>query len=653
MASSGHGHAIHMTQEESDRIRRTVQTRLKKCEELRGQPRTPREPKAALSEAKQAGLMADMSGQVEPGLSVYAGRDSIVALAVGTPYPPSTTSPTDLKPIKLAELEVDTHHRGRVLTVERTGPVVPLIAYAWTVVKDDAGHAERLEVYLHKSKRGEDMLESTRDFKIKEPYFTINEQGEAAIRINHPSDLICIKNIEPAQAAEKWKDKGNAALKRKEFVEAADCYTEGLRLCAQDAEALQAVAHDLHRNRAHVNLTLSRFDEAKADGIAAITGGDDERSKALDSKANFRAGWAAYSLGQFEEAKQLLNDALTLTPQDKETKLFLRKTENRLREHLSSQYDFAQIRSQLSRSRPRVDAATFTGDTAARSSPLGGRGLFATRDISAGEIVLCEKAFCVVWSHEPEAWSAMTYDIRDDRIRVFPAGLAIALIQKLINNPSQIEKVMNLFGDWKSSAERGAIASEAEDGEAVVDTFAIHDIICRNAFGPGAIANGGNFGEEDVRTASTGLWINAAYVNHSCVANAKKEYIGDLLLLRAVRDIKVGEEITHAYSDVADLEARAESLMTTWDFVCHCKLCEAERADGKELRDRRMELAGQAASFMEREASPKHAKRLAVAKAEKIAKGLKETYDERRYDGLPRSMLEPVEAWLAEAKKRR
>lgn len=684
MASGGRGHTIHMTQAESDRIRQTVQTRLKKCEEGRGKARTPREPKAAVSEAKQAGLMADMSGEVQPGLSVYAGRDNIVALAVGTPYAPSTTPMAQLKPISLAELTIDTHHHGSVLAVKRTGPVVPLIAYSWTVVEDDAGHAERLEVCLHKSKRGEDMLDSAREFKIKEPYFTINEQGEATIRVNHPSDLVCVKEVDKANSAAKYKDRGNAALKREELVEAADYYAAGLRLCEQDAEAAGSIVYDLHRNRARVNLTLHRLEEAQADGIAAITGGEDEKSRTLDTKAKFHAGRAAYFLGDFEQAKQLFTTALTLTPHDKDTQLLLRKTEARLREQASGEYDFASMRSQLSPVRPRVDAATFTGNTAIRSSPLGGRGLFATRDIAPGDIVLCEKAFSVVWSHEPEAWSAMTYDVRDDKIRVFPAGLAVALTQKLLNNPGQIGKVMDLYGDWKSpglpsnnsSSTKDHNASDPDEGagvEAIVDTFAIHDIICRNAFGPGAISPGGNYGEEDIRTASTGLWLIAASANHSCIPNTKKEFLGDFLLLRATKPISPGEEITHSYTPIDDdddnnnnnnpsptndVDARAEALRTTWNFTCSCPLCEAERADGKSLRETRMELAGQAAAFLESNTSTQsgsrnhhNAKRVMVAKAEKISRALRETYDEERWKGLPRVMARPIEEWLEGARR--
>jgi hypothetical protein len=47
-----------------------------------------------------------------------------------------------------------------------------------------------------------------------------------------------------------------------------------------------------------------------------------------------------------------------------------------------------------------------------------------------------------------EGLTAMTYDLRDDKIRVSPVGLTRALVQKLLSNPSQIERVFDLFGDY-------------------------------------------------------------------------------------------------------------------------------------------------------------------------------------------------------------
>ena len=597
--------------------------------------------------------MADMAGELEPGVSVSSESDSMVALAMGFPYPPSTALLQDLQPISVAQLQLDTHHRGRILSVRRPAPVVPLVAYSWTIVEDESGETERLEVYLHKSKRGHDMLDSGPTFKIKEPYFTINEQGEATIRIHHPSDLVRIKDSDDsrkatpaAKTAQRCKDQGNAALESKDFVDAYDSYTEGLHLTEHDADVEESLACDLFRNRAHVNLILNRFGDAKADAIASITGIADDKHRALDAKANFRAGCAAYNLGDYQEAQQFFQSALSLIPDDKVAMAYLRSIESRLHERAKGEYKFAKIKARLSQARPRVDVATFSGNTAVRESRLGGRGLFATRDIKPGELVLCEKAFCVTWSHEKEAWTAMTYDVRDDRIRAFPAGLTKAVVQKLLNDPSQIEKVMALYGDYKSIGKQLVMG---EDGP-VVDVFQVHDIVARNAFGPGAVTTGGNDGTDNVRTASAGLWVFAAYVNHACLSNTRKEFVGDLLVFRATRPITAGEEITHSYDETSDYDARTAALMTTWGFTCNCPLCAAEIEDGTELRKKRQQLAAEANAFVEREHAGNF-KRLSILRAERLARSINETYDDARYKDLPRTALVLIQLWLHQAKK--
>lgn len=648
MSRVDHGHTVHMTAEESERMRQTVRTRFQKCKEMRGQKRTPRDRVGAVQQATGASLMLDMAGEPDPGMSVTSGDKAMVALAIGEPFPPSTVPLEDLKPISLAELEIDTHHRGRILSVKGASPVVPMVAFSWTMVEDDSGEVERLEVYLHKSKRGEDMLDTDDTLKIKEPYFTINEQGEPAIRIHHPSDLIRVvdrsvkESTSVAKKAKKLKDRGNAALKKKEYAEAAANYLEGLNLAADDAEAKESVVSDLHRNRAHVDLILTRLDDAKMDAVAAIIGKDDEKHRSLDSKANFRAGTAAYNLGLYEESKGFFQASLDLTPDDKEAKAYLRSIEARLLEQTTGKYDFQKLKLKLSKARPRVDAATYTGPTVVRESPGAGRGLFITRDFEAGELIICEKAFYVAWSHEKDAWTAMTYDTRDDRIRAFPAGLTKAIVQKLLNNPSYIEKFMDLYGDYKGLGKQTIIQ---EDGP-VLDTYQVHDIVSRNAFGPGPVIPGET---ETVRNASTGLWLHSAYTNHSCLPNTSKDHVGDLMIFRALRDIKAGEEITHSYDESPDYDARQAALMTTWGFTCNCRLCAVESKDDTVVRKKRRELIREANDFVQREPTV-NAKRLTIAKAERLSKSIGETYDDEMYNGLPRAALAPIQYWLSQVK---
>ena len=655
MTSRNDANTIFLTRHEAERIQNTVKDRLKKCSELAGRAREPRNSKAAISQATGASLMADMGGAL---------GDTLPVLAVGQPYPPCIVSFQDLQPMRIADLQIDTHHRGRRLTVNRASPVVMLAARSWTMVQDKAGEdTEHLEVCLHRSRDGEDMLESASVFVIKEPYFTLTEDGEATLRIDHPSDLIVLRDeihnltssdevnghTEDTALAEKiaitCKDKGNAALKQGAIPLAYAEYTEGLRVTRKSIVSISNpdMARDLSRNRAHVNLLLNRLDEAKADAQSSLIGKEDQWSRDLDSKAYFRAGTAAYKLGEYQEAKNFFKAQQKLRPSDKNAATNLRKCEMRLYEQETGTYDLIKLRANLSRARPRADAASFTSNTKVRDSPGRGRGLFATRDIHAGEIVMCEKAFCVVWGHESDALIAMTYDVRDDRIRASPVGLSRSTVRKLLSNPSQIEGVIDLYGDYQGD---GKNTSKTEDGS-VVDTFRVHDIISRNAFSLGS-----QHGEESASNASTGLWIRASYINHSCIANTKKEYIGDLMVLYASRPITVGEEVFLSYDESSDFDAKQTALMTTWGFECNCVLCTAEKADGPAVRKKRRELESLANALVEREHWA-NAKRLTITRVQCLAHAIENTYDGERYKGVPRTAMERIQAWLTKASSRR
>ncbi|KAF2822589.1 SET domain-containing protein [Ophiobolus disseminans] len=651
MSFQNHENTIYLTEQEVDRIRKTAKERVKKGSEARNDEREQREATPAIQQATGASLMADMGGAPDPDMTQAQGG-TLPAVAIGQPYPPCAASLDKLEPMSFSDLRMETHHRGKKLVIKRASPVVGLAVRSWCMVQDEEGkETERLEFGLHKLRHGEEVLELTKHFVVKEPYFTTTDQGEATIRIDHPSDLVSLaheiapselKDVAAAEkAATRCKNKGNTALKEQDLPEAYARYSEGLKIAEE--YSLLSLARDIARNRAYVSLLLGQLDEVLVDAKASLIGKDDQRSKDLDSKAYFRAGSAAYALGQYLGAKKLFEEQQKLAPNDKDAKTYLKRVTVRMREQESGMQDFTKIRVGLSKARSRIDTATFIGATKVQQSPDKGRGLFATRSIAAGEPIICEKAFCVVWGHEKEAMTAMTYDLRDDRIRVSPVGLSKAIVQKLISSPSQIPRVMDLFGDYQG-AEKAAPTTR--DGP-VVDVFRVHDIMSRNAFGPG-----NQFGEEGARNASTGLWVYAAYINHSCVPNALKEYIGDLMILRATRAIKAGEELFHAYDETSDYETRQASLVTTWGFECKCRLCEAQKKDSEEVRRKREELRGEADAFLAREHWA-NAKRLTIVKAQKIAKGIEQTYDAERYRNLPKTAGNGIQEWLARATPRR
>ncbi|KAI5457849.1 TPR domain-containing protein [Mariannaea sp. PMI_226] len=652
----GTNNTLFMTAEESERVRKTVQDHMQKCQDQSSQLRKSTDPDSLIQQATSASLMQDLSLAAFGLKPVKKSRETMVAYAVGRPYLPSTAKLEDLEPMEISDLRMETHHLGRSLLLRRVSPVVELEASSWAVVQGELPEeVERIEVFLHKSQHDRDILDVCSELFVKEPFYTLSSQGQPTIRIDHPSDIVVsassddpeawrqrrrMKLIHTVKSPKQCKEEGNIALQKKDYHRAHTSYTDGIKSMSENQQATSSLGKDIYRNRAHVNLLLKRFDEAKADALSSLTTGESEEQESLNAKAYYRAGLAAYALGDFLDAKRHFLAQQGLQPDNQYAKLNLRRIELRLQEEATGSYNFKKIVSGLSKTHGRSDAANFNGYTEIKESRGAGRGLFATHDIQLNDIILCEKAFCVVWGYEAEAFSALTCDVRDDTsIRVFPAGLHKAVVQKLLNNPSQVDKVLGLYSDY---AGLGNTLLE-RDGRPIIDTFQVHDIIQRNAFGPGQ-----QTGDEDISNASTGLWIRASYINHSCVPNAKKDFVGDLMIFRANRKIYAGEEITQAYDESSDYDTRATLIRKTWDFKCQCALCVAEEADGPALRKTRQDLEEKANTFAQTEKAT-GATKLLVNKAKRLRQGLNDSYDKRRYEGLPRRALAGIDAWLKEA----
>lgn len=83
----------------------------------------------------------------------------------------------------------------------------------------------------------------------------------------------------------------------------------------------------------------------------------------------------------------------------------------------------------------------------------------------------------------------------------------------------------------------------------------------------------------------SGLYVLQSSVNHSCIPNAVVEfpYSNNTLVLKAIRNIKVGEEICTSYLDECQLErsrhSRQQALSSLYLFVCHCDKCQAQAND--------------------------------------------------------------------------
>ena len=82
-----------------------------------------------------------------------------------------------------------------------------------------------------------------------------------------------------------------------------------------------------------------------------------------------------------------------------------------------------------------------------------------------------------------------------------------------------------------------------------------------------------------------GIYYMPSFCDHSCLPSASTVYFGDVLVLRAARDLKAGDAVTiGCYPWYKPNTGIVGNVSRTWNgVVCTCPLCKADKADGREF----------------------------------------------------------------------
>jgi tetratricopeptide (TPR) repeat protein len=239
-------------------------------------------------------------------------------------------------------------------------------------------------------------------------------------------------------------------------------YTQAIDTSSQENRTFY---QDMHRKRAFANLTAKFFMAAKDDALASCS------EDAIDEKACYCAGRATYELGDYAKSKEYFENALKLNPKDSRYKKELNRANARIREQEKGLYDFHSMLESVTEQNIHLDHADWTKNTVVKSTATHGRGLFAARDIEAGELVLCEKALCLPNRYEGQEGSDLVmYNLNTTSRTQRPAqaALFLQLVQKLYNNPYLNKSFFDLDGGRRYL--RSGNEGELVDGVPVVDT---------------------------------------------------------------------------------------------------------------------------------------------------------------------------------------
>ncbi|KAI1107497.1 hypothetical protein F4804DRAFT_161755 [Jackrogersella minutella] len=496
-------------------------------------------------------------------------------------YLPCVRPVQELKPLLISRMTLEHHHRGNQVKVHVMTPPNRMTA-VMAIVEDEQGTAVLLQLYNQPEESkvsNEHILQPGDVCIVKEPYFKDTTNGGYSLRVDHVSDIIWLQESDP-RIPLKWRKRvlsldessydirmrGNMAVKEQDWAGAERLYTNAIHTAKTPEEEQLA-----HLNRSLSNLRLGRPEKAL----------DDARKGPPNEKALFREAKALYSLGKFRPCLEKLTTVVRSQPNNSDAWTEIRCVKQRLQEEETGSYQFSSMYKQAKATPPLIDCATYIGSVAVRDSPLKGKGLFTTKRVKAGELLLCEKAFTYSYADAdaPIGCSNTTVLMNLSSKKIILGGvvnLIVQTVQKLYHNHTGAEIFTDLHHGDYAPVNRSEV-----DGTPIIDTFLVMEIIRVNSFGAGRTSHKqfmdtlNGLGEVEPDHTTCGVWPIASRINHSCITNCRRSFIGDMQIVRACKDLEPNTEVYFGYhhSSVSETFETAQEKLKNWGFVCNCLLC--------------------------------------------------------------------------------
>ncbi|KAK6074601.1 hypothetical protein SCUP234_08131 [Seiridium cupressi] len=530
-------------------------------------------------------------------------------------YPPPSDRVNKLSRIHLNDLRVSIHHRGSVIVL-RIFTESNFDRYLCAGVEDEAGNVDLIVLF-------------NTDLKLSPDTALIKG---LVLAIKNPLHLLLPNG-------------------RGKLLESL--YTMALSVVTDDQ-----LRSDLLRGRAQANICVGRFEQARHDVLVSTV---PHQSKSINAEAFFHARCASDQSNLFSQAPEHC-DSCIKTGSAGEHGGYQRerdRTVARLKQMETGEYDFERISTSLRPRSVRVDAASFILNTETKNFDYGKRGLIATKDMKMGDLILCEKAFCASFEHDMPHHSSTNFVAHLDYshgILGCHGTINQHGDQKTLHDSAGAKRVFSLRSPQPEEMDRSV---STFDRQVRVNSFMVQSLLQPNQIDLGKIrtTNGHPTFLTNVKTeilnastagASAGLFTRASLVNHSCIPNAARSFLGDLIILRAAKDIKKGQEITLAYVrrnfPGLNLKTLQEMITEGFGFSCKCGLCEADKHCISETLASRSALVNELiqqiiSSFPLANMAPPR-----MAKLGCLRSSIEKTYTSSEYQHLPRPGL--IEAYV-------
>ena len=407
-------------------------------------------------------------------------------------------------------------------------------------------------------------------FAIREPYYRFSQDPDLyVLRVDHPSDFMQLLPTDTLVRGSPWLEEehrvkyveldprklleaGTVCLHDKKFEAAFVKFNTAIGNCPPTPGS--ELWWGLYYHRGQARLDLNQY-EGALDDCRTVLSHDPKNRKALLLKAT-----ALYRIRRFDLSSTAFKDIHESDPNCEDAKKWFHMAAKRLEEQTFGGYNFKEMEKEAANSEfPRLDHADYTAAVEVKWSNVvrAERGLFAGRDIEQGGLVLCEKAMQLCYKDEISP--KMVVNIVNGRYYEGPNAYLPSLVaQFLYDNPSFAPEFFKLHST-RNPGGKGFIPY-TEDGHPFHDIFTIASILDTNTFnvekmpdligdpgGEGSNEGGGDDEEKPSMGDDAGIWIQSSYINHSCLGNVSRAFIGDMVIFRAQRAIKKGEEILTPY----------------------------------------------------------------------------------------------------------
>ncbi|KAJ5335470.1 hypothetical protein N7452_007873 [Penicillium brevicompactum] len=525
--------------------------------------------------------------------------------------PPSIASFDDLKKVMIKSLCLETHHRGRYLLL-RSITKTHNTAAAMFLVEDEDDNVFILQLYNHNQElSGAQILKEGTILLVKEPYVKVMVDGEYGIRVDHPSDVSFVPQFDHLvplswrdrvsdadEDAFSWKVEGSEYFNQNDFRSAIQCYSKGLE--TQPSPELLVI---LQLNRALCLLKNHCF-EAALEDVEKVLNLSEKSEKGL-----FRKAQAFYQLRMFKESCETHAILARHYPGNTAAAHEYQRALARLAEVESGKYEFKKMILEAKKRRPpSLDRGTYIGPIAVKQTESHGRGLFTTAAVKAGDLLLCEKAFAHAFHNGDESQNLrllIDVDMNKATIGTQPE-LIETISQKLYKNPSLIPGFVDLHhGTYEP------VGVQEVDNKPIVDSFLVERIIVLNSFGCPLLSRAIHIHSmervDDLTKSSNrqfhsvGIWKMASYINHSCMSNARRSFVGDMMIVRASMDLPADTEITFWYKTPLDCDPKELPLdLQQWGFTCDCALCQDTQNAGRRALSNRVKFLSEVETLLKK-----------------------------------------------------